>query len=100
MRMFITSKNKYLSNDMDLVSWGAYDASRQQLQNIPASISSLLPLFYDNAHSVAMIKHGMTVLKAAVEHLKPGQISVIAMDPHWPNKFNGAGQKLWEKKVC
>ncbi len=28
-----------------------------------------------------MIKHGMTVLKAAVEHLKPGQISVIAMDP-------------------
>ncbi len=33
------------------------------------------------AHSVAMIKHGMTVLTASVEHLNPGQISVIAMDP-------------------
>jgi len=39
-----------------------------------------LPLFYENAHSVAMIKHAMIVAKNAIEHLNPGQIPVITMD--------------------
>lgn len=45
-----------------------------------AAISALLPLFKDNAHSVAMIKHSMTMVQAAVQHLNPGQVPVITAD--------------------
>ena len=39
-----------------------------------------MPLLYENANSVAMIKHAMTITKEATEHQNPGQIPVIAMD--------------------
>ena len=34
----------------------------------------------ESAQSVAMIKHSMTTVQAAVQHLNPGQISVLATD--------------------
>jgi len=40
----------------------------------------LLLLFAEDAHSKAMIKHAMTVVMKAVEHLNPGQAAVIAFD--------------------
>ena len=46
----------------------------------PAVLNSLLPLFLENAHSVAMIKHSIDVINAAVQHLKPGQVTVISAD--------------------
>ena len=45
-----------------------------------SAISALLPLFPDEAHSVAMIKHSMDVIKASVEYINPGQVPVIAFD--------------------
>ena len=42
--------------------------------------SSLLPLLAEAAHSIAMIKHGITVAMKAVEHLNQGQNAVIAFD--------------------
>ena len=42
--------------------------------------SSLLPLLAETAHSIAMIKHGITVTMKAVEHLNQGQAAVIAFD--------------------
>ena len=39
----------------------------------PAAINALLPLFLDNANSVAMIRHSMDVIKAAIQHLNPGE---------------------------
>jgi len=41
---------------------------------------SLLPLLAEAAHSVAVIKHGMTVAMKAVERLNQGQAAVIAFD--------------------
>jgi len=41
---------------------------------------SLLPLFLENAHTVAMIRHSMDVVKNAVEHLNPGQTPVVTFD--------------------
>ena len=41
---------------------------------------SLLPVLAETAHSVAMIKHGITVAMKAVEHLDQGQAVVIAFD--------------------
>ena len=42
--------------------------------------TSLLPLFLESAHAVAMIRHSMDVVKKAVEHLNPGQTPVVTFD--------------------
>ncbi|MES9880446.1 MAG: hypothetical protein ABW185_06135, partial [Sedimenticola sp.] len=64
----------------DWISWSAYHAHIQQGEIPPAALNALLPLFLDNAHSVAMIKHSMDIVKAAVQHLNPGQVPVLAAD--------------------
>ena len=64
----------------DWISWSAYHAHIQQAVIPPAALNSLLPLFLDNAYSVAMIKHSTEVINAAVQHLNPGQVTVIAAD--------------------
>lgn len=46
----------------------------------PPAIISLMPLFMENAHSVAMIRHAMDVIKAALQHLNPQQMPVVAVD--------------------
>ena len=62
------------------ISWSAYHADMQQVIIPPPAINALLPLFLDNAHSVAMIWHSMDVIKAAIQHLNPGQTPVLAAD--------------------
>ena len=62
------------------VTWAAYHAQSQPTSACRKAKIALLPLFYENANSVAMIKHAMTITKEATEHLNPGQIPVIAMD--------------------
>lgn len=58
----------------------AYHANIQQAVIPPPAINALLPLFLDNAHSVAMIRHSMDIVRAAVQHLNPGQVPVLAAD--------------------
>ena len=63
----------------DFISWAAFHACRQPTTAyVPAVIS--LPMFHENAHSIAMILHAMNMIKAAVNHVKPGQTPVIALD--------------------
>jgi len=67
----------------EALSWAAYHASIQPPNvepNSDVALTSLLPLFYDQAKSVAMIRHSMDVVKKAVEILNPGQAPVITMD--------------------
>ena len=66
--------------EMDWVSWSAYHANIQNTVIPPAAINALLPLFLDSAHSVAMIKHSMTMVQATVQYLNPGQVPVLAAD--------------------
>lgn len=64
-------------------SWAAYHCAEGLTQKAIAAssaVSALLPLFPDEAKSVAMIKHSMNVIKASVEYINPGQIPVIAFD--------------------
>ena len=63
----------------DNISWTAFHANLIYTYSEPA-ITTLLPLFTETAHSVAMIKHGMSVIKQAVGHLNTDQIPVIALD--------------------
>ena len=40
----------------------------------------MLPLFKEQAHSPAMIRHSMSVVRKAVQFLNPGQIPVVTFD--------------------
>ena len=82
----------------EFISWAAYHASQKPQVPEPVSIGALLPLFYENAHTVAMIKHGMNVIKKAIHHVNPEQIPVMAVDQPlyslakqvqwtWPDEF-------------
>ena len=62
------------------LSYSAYHASRQSEPTFMPAISSLLPLFQDDSKSVAMIRHSMNVIHAAVNHLNPGQVPCICLD--------------------
>ena len=53
---------------------------RRTTETRKPTMISLLPLLAEAAHSVAMIKHGITVAMKAVEHLNQGQTAVIAFD--------------------
>lgn len=67
----------------ETISWAAYHASLQPSNAVPessVSLTSLLPLFYDQAKSVAMIRHSMDVVKQAVDILNPGQRPIITVD--------------------
>jgi len=43
-------------------------------------ISGLLPLFYEKASSLAMVKHEMEMQRKATAYLNPGQIPITAFD--------------------
>ena len=57
-----------------------FHASSQPPVTRPPAITSLLPLFHENAHTGAMIIHSMKMVKAAVDHVNPGQVPIITMD--------------------
>ena len=64
----------------DQVSWSAYHASKcTDTVRAPAK-SSMLPLFFENAHSVKMVKHGMEVVGKATKHLNPCQVYIFFHD--------------------
>ncbi|KAJ8385469.1 hypothetical protein AAFF_G00185650 [Aldrovandia affinis] len=66
--------------DNDNTSWAAFHASRQPPDARVICPTSLLPLFLESAHTVAMIRHSMDVVKNAVEHMNPGQTPVVTFD--------------------
>ena len=63
------------------VTWSAHHASKKRSAPFEVSITALLPLLQDQAHSVATIKHVMDKISDTVAFLNPGQIiPVIAAD--------------------
>ena len=65
----------------DIFSWSAYHASLLNASDdVQPALTQLLPLFHEKAATAAMVKHGMDVLRQAIQFLNPGQIPVIALD--------------------
>ena len=62
------------------ISWSPYFANLQASVPKPPAITALLPLFQDNAHSPAMVKHGMDIIKQVTEHINPGQTPILTVD--------------------
>ena len=80
------------------ISWSAYFANLQASVPRPPAITALFPLFRDNAHSPAMVKHGMDIIKQVTKHINPVQIPVLTVDQPlyaiakkiqwtWPNTY-------------
>ena len=67
-------------SDKDFISWAAYHASCKPSLHLPVADSFLLPLLLENAHSPALVKHVMGLIKSTVEYLNPTQKPVIAAD--------------------
>ena len=64
----------------EYISWAAYHASMESSPENPSTIVALLPLFYEKAATIAMIKHGMDIQQTITHYLNPGQIPVMAFD--------------------
>jgi len=64
------------------ISWSVYHSNQDgnEDKNPEPAISSLLPLFPDQAKSAAMTCHSLNMIKACVHHLNYGQIPVVAID--------------------
>ena len=54
-------------NSDDNISWSAHFAASQDSCHRPPAISGLMPLFRENAHSLAMVKHGMDAIALATD---------------------------------
>ncbi len=55
----------------DTLAWSAYHASQQNVSDeVQPALTQLLPLFHEKAATVAMIKHGMDVIREATQFLK------------------------------
>ena len=77
-RIPIVEKDKLEKGD--IIAWAAHHSARQdEVTDIPGK-SVLLPLFYEKAATMAMVKHGMEVLKEITLKRNPGQTPVIVMD--------------------
>ena len=59
---------------------GAYHANFYQRKDTIVITFALLPLFHEKAHSVAMIRHSMNIVRNAVDHINSGHIPVIRFD--------------------
>ena len=69
-----------MTNEPVDVTWSARHASRKRSPAFEVSITSLLPLLRDKAHSVATVRHVMDKIKDIVSFLNPSQVSVAAAD--------------------
>lgn len=75
---FVSLTNEVL--DVETVSWSAYHSSKGRGPHVNISISSLMPLLQEQAHSVATIKHAMDKVKEVTSFLNPRQTPVMACD--------------------
>ena len=64
----------------DYLSWATIHASVQPDPVNPNALIHFLPLLPEKAATIAMIKHGMNILKQITSYLNPGKIPVMAFD--------------------
>ena len=62
------------------ITWSAHHATQKRSHPFEVSISAMMPLWRDQAHSVATIKHAMAKIHDTAAFLNPGQTPVIVAD--------------------
>ena len=81
--MWLENTRSVLKDDVEAcenTSWAAYHARHQYPKQPVITPTSLLPLFQESAHTVAMIRHSIDVVRNAVQHLNPVQTPVLTCD--------------------
>ena len=74
------SKRHLTASDKS-ISWTAYHSGNTNNSQLKSTCkSAMLPLFQEAAHSTAMMKHGLEVIKKAIMHVNPLQTPVVACD--------------------
>ena len=92
-------ENDQFSNEIN-ISWSAYMANLQIEDPRPPAITGLLPMFRESAHTLAMVKHGMDLIKQATDLVNPGQVPVMTVNQPlyalakkiqwtWPDIYGG-----------
>lgn len=69
--------------EIETISWATFHSNRHPASIVDensVAIFSLLQLFYDSAHSEAMIQHSVDVVKMADDVLSPEQVPIITLD--------------------
>ena len=101
---FVSLINEVL--DVEIVSWSAYHSSKGRGSHVNISISSLMPLLQERAHSVDTIKHAMDKVKEVTSYLNSGQMPVMACDQplfvlakkiqwEWPEIYGKTCSNRW-----
>ena len=62
------------------IHWAAYHASTFNGLQREKVINAVLPLFYEAAHSAAMISHGLNICIMTTNFLNPGQMPIVCFD--------------------
>lgn len=75
------------------ISWAEHHTSQKRQPPFDISLSSMVPLPSESAHSVAVIKHAMNIARPNILFIIPGQPPVIAGDQPL---FAIAKQIQWE----
>ena len=60
--------------------WSLHQSSQKRGPQVEVSLTCLLPLFQEHAHSVATIKHSMEKVRDVVKFLNPDQTPIITAD--------------------
>ena len=68
------------ATDAVSITWTVHHATQKRGKPFEVSISLLLPLIRDQAHSVATTKHAMEKIRDTVAFLNPGQTPVLVAD--------------------
>ena len=85
-------------NDNINITWAAHHATKQRGLKFGVSISALMPLLRDEAHSVSTVKHCMDKIREVIAHVNPSQTPVMTADQplytiakqiqwHWPEQY-------------
>ena len=98
--VFKCNESNDLNVDSQNMTWASHHANISHTEPKPSPIIAMMPLFRYSANTVAMIRHSMSVVQAAVQTLNPNQVLVVTLTSpcmHWRSRFNGIGQKNSER---
>ena len=70
----------YDDDSDELIAWSAHHASKQPCPSNAKAVTAMMPLLTEKSAEPAMVKHGLDVVRNAVDMLNPGQIPVISVD--------------------
>ena len=101
----IDTKDTLLKPELqnDIMPFDAYSSSQHEKHPHPVTPAYLLSLYPEAAHSVAMIFHAMTVVKAVVAHRNPANACFSCRPipvPHSQEDSVELSTDIWKGTIC